>query len=267
METLSFAWALRNLVAELIMPPGVFLILIVIALFYFKERLRKVTIIFAVAMLWISSTNYFALHLKKVADHFLNFPQPLRVNKINNSLPESQAIVILGGGKRKGALELPSHYQSQDVSTATLERLRFGARLTKDTQLPILLTGGAPDRVSKNDLPEALVMKLVLENEMGVTPKWIEDQSNTTQENAQFSVRILQQEGIQTIYLVTHFWHMPRAKAIYEKAGIKVIEAPMGFYEKQEFTLLDFYPSNEGFQRARWIWHEILGQLWYRLKF
>jgi hypothetical protein len=41
----------------------------------------------------------------------------------------------------------------------------------------------------------------------------------------------------------------------------------MGFYQKEQYTPLDFYPSNEGFQRTRWIWHELLGSLWYWLKF
>ncbi len=53
-------------------------------------------------------------------------------------------------------------------------------RLAKNTQLSTLLTGCVPDRVSKNDLAEALVMKLVLENEMKLNPKFIEDQSNIT---------------------------------------------------------------------------------------
>jgi uncharacterized SAM-binding protein YcdF (DUF218 family) len=60
---------------------------------------------------------------------------------------------------------------------------------------------------------------------------------------------------------------MPRAKAVFEKQGLGVLEAPMGFYQKTAFTPLDFYPSSEGFQRTRWIWHEILGNLWYRVKF
>jgi len=60
---------------------------------------------------------------------------------------------------------------------------------------------------------------------------------------------------------------MPRAKAIFEKEGLQVVGAPMGYYQKNQFTPLDFYPSSEAFQRTRWIFHEILGQFWYRLKF
>jgi uncharacterized SAM-binding protein YcdF (DUF218 family) len=148
-----------------------------------------------------------------------------------------------------------------------MERLRAGARLAKDSNLPILLTGGAPDRADVKDLSEAMVMSMVLKQELGIEARWLEEQSNTTQENALQSAKILNQEGIKTIYLITHFWHMPRAKVQFQKQGFTVIEGPMGFYQKEQHTPLDFYPSNEGFQRTRWIWHELLGSLWYWLKF
>ena len=87
-------------------------------------------------------------------------------------------------------------------------------------------------------------MKIVLDKEYLISLKLIEDQSNTTQENALRSAEILKKDAIQSVYLVTHFWHMPRAKAVFEKQGLKVVDAPMGFYQKTAFTPLDFYPSN-----------------------
>jgi uncharacterized SAM-binding protein YcdF (DUF218 family) len=52
---------------------------------------------------------------------------------------------------------------------------------------------------------------------LGIDAKWLGEQSNTTQENALQSTQILKKEGIKTIYLVTHFWHMPRTKIQFEK--------------------------------------------------
>ncbi len=131
----------------------------------------------------------------------------------------------------------------------------------------MLLTGGAPARKDAKDLSEAKVMSMVLKEELGIDARWLEEQSNTTQENALQSAQILKKEGIKTIYLVTHFWHMPRAKVQFEKQGLKVIEAPMGFYQKEQYTPMDFCPSSEGMERSRWIWHELLGALWYSIKF
>lgn len=273
MDSWSFSWAFRNLVAELLMPPGIWILLILIAVFVLKRKqaLQRLVIVMSAFMIWVTSTNYFAIQLTQLANHLLHWPQPLELenltSKAQNQKQKPQAIVILGGGRRQGALDAPQVNQQQDVSAASMERLRFGARLAKSTQLPVLVTGGAPDKTSPKDLSEAELMARVLQSELTVSVKWVEGNSNTTQENAKLSAKILKKENIQTIYLVTHFWHMPRAKAIFEKESLNVIEAPMGFYQKDALTPSDFYPSSEGFQRTRWVFHEILGSLWYKVKF
>ncbi len=307
METWTYEWAVRNLIAQLLMPPGIWLWLILLSLFLLKKRelLQKPLIVFSVVMIWFTSTNYFANQFTQVAGYFLEWPEPLKLEEVaskdlnpklaksssttnadqlksNHSAsltntqglisrevsnePSIHAIVILGGGRQKGALDLPD-YQYQNLSPQSMERLRAGARLAKAINLPILLTGGAPDRTDARDLSEAKVMSMVLKKELGIDARWVEEQSNTTQENALQSAKILHQEGIKIIYLVTHFWHMPRAKSQFEKQGLRVIEAPMGFYRKEQYTPLDFYPSIEGFQRSRWIWHTLLGTIWYKLRF
>lgn len=283
MSTWSLGWAFRNLVAELLMPPGVWLVIVALTFLFVKNKRAKSSLIaICLLMMWVASTNYFANQITTIAGSFLNWPTPLSLNqsqrkgdyemggqmtKSSTSHKRPQAIIILGGGRRVGALDTPSQYQQQDVNVASMERLRLGARLAKSTRLPILVTGGAPDRVGENDLSEAALMSYVLQDELGIEAHWVESNSNTTRENARESAKILKKAGIQTIYLVTHFWHMPRAKAIFEKEGLQVVEAPMGYYLKSQFTPLDFYSSSEGFQRTRWIYHEILGHLWYRLKF
>ncbi len=82
------------------------------------------------------------------------------------------------------------------------------------------MTGGAPDKTSLSDLSESQLISEVLNKELNVSAKWVEGSSSTTQENAKLSAIMLQKENIQTIYLVTHLWHMPRAKAIFEKISM-----------------------------------------------
>jgi uncharacterized SAM-binding protein YcdF (DUF218 family) len=275
METWSISWAVRNLLSELLTPPGIWIVWVLLMLFLIKkhELIKKSLITVGLVMIWVTSTNYFAVHFTNIVGHWINWPPHITSTAsysndlLNGNSENPQAIVILGGGRRKGALETPPDYQQQDLSSSSIERLRYGVRLARQTKLPILVTGGTPDKASKQELSEAFMMKLVLEQELSLSPQWLEDQSNTTQENAIRSAEILKKEGIKSIYLVTHFWHMPRAKAVFEKEGLNVIEASMGFYQKTAFNPLDFYPSSEGFQRTRWIWHEILGNLWYRVKF
>jgi uncharacterized SAM-binding protein YcdF (DUF218 family) len=280
METWTYEWAVRNLIAQLLMPPGIWLLLILLTLFLLKKRelLQKALIIFSVLMIWLTSTNYLAVQLTNVFGGVITWSPPLDLKVLedrrNSKLSEGksatrqgaeQAIVILGGGRRSGAIEYPQ-YQDQNIEARAMERVRYGITLSQATHLPILITGGAPDATSSNELTEAELTQKVLNNEFQVQARWIEKQSRTTEENAAFSAKILKQEGITHIYLVTHFWHMPRAQAVFEKHDLKVTPAPMGFYQKDQFHPLDFYPSTAGIERVRFIWSEALGLIWYRIK-
>ena len=288
METWTYEWAVRNLLAQLLMPPGIWLGLMLLLLFLLKKRelLQKALIVLSVLMIWLTSTNYFAVQLTHALGSIITWPMPLDLKDLENkqianqiakqstkqndetislnSWPE-QAIVILGGGRRGGAIEYPQ-YQNQDIGVGAMERVRYGVALAQATELPILLTGGAPDATSSNELSEAELMQIILKNEFQIQARWVESQSNSTQENAALSAKLLKQEGITHIYLVTHFWHMPRAQAVFEKYGLKVTPAPMGFYQRNEFHPLDFYPSSAGIERTRFIWSEALGLIWYRIK-
>jgi uncharacterized SAM-binding protein YcdF (DUF218 family) len=49
--------------------------------------------------------------------------------------------------------------------------------------------------------------------------------STDTHENAVNAARILSSRGIGEITLVTCSWHLPRATRLFERAGLRVIEA------------------------------------------
>jgi uncharacterized SAM-binding protein YcdF (DUF218 family) len=280
METWTYEWAVRNLLAQLLMPPGIWLWLILLPLFLFKKRelLQQSLIVFSVLMIWLTSTNYLAVQLTNALGSIITWSSPLDLKVLDDrhdsKLSEDtstarkgveQAIVILGGGRRSGSVEYPQ-YQDQNIEARAMERVRYGVTLSQTTRLPILITGGAPDATSSNELTEAELTQTILSNEFHVQARWIEKQSRTTEENASFSSKMLKKEGITHIYLVTHFWHMPRAQAVFEKHGLKVTPAPMGFYQKDQFHPVDFYPSTAGIERARFIWSEALGLIWYRIK-
>jgi uncharacterized SAM-binding protein YcdF (DUF218 family) len=268
-DTWSYSWAIRNIIAELLMPPGIWILMAGIAFIVFQHRkkIQTIALFFPLIMLWIMSTTVFSQQFAKFADNYLHWPLAVQLEDVKSALhqsnQESIAIVVLGSGVRKGALD-NEQYQNQDVSKEAMERLRMGARLAKITHMPIVVTGGSPSRTRQEDLPEGQLMAKVLHDELGVKVTWVEQQSNTTQENAKYSANILREEGIRTIYLVTHFWHMPRAQVIFEKQGLKVHPIPVGFNQLEQFTPLDYMPSNQGFTLTRQIWHELLGQVWYR---
>ncbi len=92
-------------------------------------------------MLWVGSP----LDLK-VLENKNNVKQSAKQNGLTNSLKPGvvQAIVILGGGRRRIAIEYPQ-YQDQNIEPSTMERVRYGVNFSEATLLRILLTGGAPD--------------------------------------------------------------------------------------------------------------------------
>lgn len=173
----------------------------------------------------------------------------------------ARAIVILGGGSYFDAPEYGGH----TVGSLTLERLRYGARLARESGLPVLVTGGDPLGGGGS---EAGQMKAVLEKEFGITVRWAEGASRTTRENATASAALLRAEGIGAVQLVTHAWHMPRARRVFEAAGLQVHAAPTVFTRPlpEHARMLHWLPDADALRGTRIALHEWLGRAWYRLQ-
>jgi uncharacterized SAM-binding protein YcdF (DUF218 family) len=71
---------------------------------------------------------------------------------------------------------------------------------------------------------EADVLARMLE-EGGVPPSSIvrERASRDTHENALGAARILRERGLTDVVLVTCSWHVPRARRLFERAGLRVV--------------------------------------------
>ena len=168
-----------------------------------------------------------------------------------------QAIVVLGGGLAREAPE----YGGDAIGSSTLERLRYGARLHRHTGLPILVSGGRPLGTPRS---EADTMVAALAADFRLSARWAEDQSLNTAENAQRSRELLAAAGITDIYLVTHAWHMPRARRAFERAGFTVTAAPTG-YTSLTPGARAWIPSAEALRKTHIALREWLGAFWYRL--
>lgn len=247
------SWFITNLISALFLPPLNLLLLLALAIWSLKRhpKTTRFLLISVFSLLWLCSTPYFAegaLHL--LEDKTTPFSNPAKAD----------AIVILGGGSYFHAPE----YANQDtVSEASLVRLRYGAKLYRQTHLPILVTGGKP---LGNSISEAAQMKTVLEQDFQVPVRWTEGESNNSFENARNSFLLLQKSGIRKIYLLTHAWHIPRASAAFQQAGFEVIAAPTAFTTHHQANLLTFIPSAEALHNSKIFFHEIIGLVWYSLK-
>jgi len=150
---------------------------------------------------------------------------PLQLKQTQAFLP--QAIVVIGGGIEYSAFEYAG---AITVSPRTLLRVRYAAKLAKETRLPVLTSGGVMPE--NGGISEAAVMAETLQTEFAVPVAWQERESRNTLENARFSRRILEQQGIDRIILVTQAYHMPRAELEFRKAGFQVLAAPTAAMHK-----------------------------------
>jgi uncharacterized SAM-binding protein YcdF (DUF218 family) len=252
---MSLSWIATNLVSAVLLPP-LNLVLPCAAGLLLSRRWPRVALAVssgALLLLLVFSTEAGSLLLVQPLE---NLTAPLASARQS----EAQAIVVLGGGRLAAAPE----YGGQDIpSYLTLARLRYAARLQRATGLPLLVTGGKPDGALES---EATLMARVLRQDFSVPVRWLEQESDNTAQNAEFSARILQQTGLQRILLVTDALHMPRAQAIFVRQGLQVVPAPTIFFSRAPLTPADFIPSGEGLRRSHYALHEWIGLAWYRLR-
>jgi len=206
------------------------------------------------------------LSLPAVSDGLIDslqvFPalNPAAIRDVSSGPPT--AIVILSAGRRTYAPE----FGGQTADEITLERVRYGAKLARETHLPVLVSGGAP---GAEKVPLAQLMADLLQTDYGIDAKWQESQSVNTAENAIYSAAILKGAGINRAVLVTHAWHMKRAYAAFVANGISVIPAPTAFYGRPAEPSLasDFEPNMRAFRDSGYAIHEIIGGYWYAIRY
>ena len=245
-------WLIRNTVAAALMPPGCLLLLSCWGLLLLRRRPRLGRL-----LLGLSVGLLYALSTRFLADHLLHALEPPAFDPVG--VGPGEAIVVLGAGTYHKAPE----YGTDTVKRHGLVRLRYAARLHRATGKPILVTGGSPEGASR---PEAAHMAAALKEDFGVPVAWIEDRSRTTLENARHSRTLLRQAGINTVYVVTDAWHMPRAVLAFESSGFTVIPAATGYATRFRRTVLDFVPDAEALADSSKWFHEIIGIAWYRIQ-
>lgn len=246
-------WLLTNLLAAFLLPPLNFLLLGAAGLILLKRKpkLGRGLIAAMLALLWVFSLPATGGRLLALLERDAGTPP--------DRLRDAQVIVVLGGGTYPNAPE----YGGDTVSALTLERLRLAAALHRRTGLPLLVTGGSPDG---GKFPEGVLMKRALEESFGVPVRWVEAASDNTWQNAFNSRKLLASPEIKTVVLVTHSWHMPRARYVFERAGFRVLPAGTGFHADGKLIVLDFLPSATGLKNSYFFMHEAIGLLVYRLK-
>ena len=248
---MSIVWFIKNLFGALLLPPGNGLLLLGIAGVFRKKRWALGLSLFAGVLLIAQSLP--------VVSQWLITTLEQDAGPVVSEAKGAGAIVVLGSSLNFDAPE----YGGDTANERTLVRLRYGAYLARKLDLPVLVSGGKPLRASKS---EAAVMAEIMANELGVKVRWRETNSMDTADNARMSAEILSEAGIKRIVLVTHAFHMPRSRLLFEQAGLEVIPGPTGFRGLgAPPSVFDWVPSASAMQNSYYALHEWLGITWAKL--
>jgi uncharacterized SAM-binding protein YcdF (DUF218 family) len=236
---------LKKLLAALVLPPTGPLLLAVAGALMLRRRPRT-----GRALVWAGLVILLALSLSPVSDLLLRLANDSPAVRLEDART-AQAVVILGGGVRREALE----YGGDTLGRLSIERVRYGAKIARETGLPVLVSGGS---VWGDTATEASLMRAALEKEFNVPVRWAEDRSRNTHENAQLSAAILKRDGVKRVVLVIHGFDIRRARAEFVAAGLEVVPAPTQIPNFSIAGPLDFVPSVAALQGSYYALYELL---------
>ena len=251
----------KPVLTALLLPPVPLLLMVLLGarLLLPSRGLGWLVILVGISLLWLSACSGTGQWLSRM---LLQPPPALSAQRLAELRTQAQArqpiaIVVLGGGVEPYAPE----YALSNLSHASLERLRYGLWLGRETGLPVAFSGGV-GWGQKDSVAEAQVAARVASQDFGRPLRWVEDGSRDTRENAANTVALLKPAGIKHVLLVTHGWHMKRSMRAFEKfaAGEMRIEAaPMGLAADAHSSVLSWMPSSEGFSKVRSVLRELAG--------
>lgn len=225
---------------------------------------QKATSWIALGVLWLGSNPWVAIGLARSLEwRYL----PL------DEIPKVEAIVVLGGATESKLYPRPT----VEVNAAG-DRVLYAAWLYHQGKAPhLLLSGGSIDWLTANSSPAEDMAEILRILGVPDTALWLETTSRNTYENAVYSKDILEREKVDQILLVTSAMHMPRAMALFEHQGVRVIPAPADYVVTQErweslwdfnlpTLLINLIPSVGDLDLTTTVLKEYIGTVVYRLR-
>lgn len=150
-----------------------------------------------------------------------------------DSIPEPTGIIVLGGALAMGrSSAAPQDWDEQPIAFGA-----SGERATESLALArrfpnarLIFTGGSGDLMGheppEGDVAQIFYSRLGLPDHRLV----IERRSRNTFENALFTKELAQPKPAEQWILVTSASHMPRAVAVFRKAGFSIIPYPVDYH-------------------------------------
>jgi uncharacterized SAM-binding protein YcdF (DUF218 family) len=248
---------IRYFFKQLLLPPGVLLLLLLLGWWLRRRapRLAAFCFVSGFAGLWLMSLPVVVEWTARLVER----EPALAETRWAQLAEQAGAIVVLGAGREQS----DPAWGGDQPGYIALERLRYAARVARASGLPVLTSGGLHYGQPPS---EAMLGAEVLQRDMGLPTRWLEERSRTTWENAVYSAEMLRASGIERVVLVTSASHMPRSRWCFEQNGIEVIAAPVGFMGVPNGRPFNgWLPEAKAFWQNGMLLNEVVGMAVYPL--
>lgn len=241
---------LIKFIYSFILPPGLFIVLLLgISLWIWKRERKPALVLLGLTLvIYLSSTSWIGGLL--IGSLERQYPQP--------KAPKGDIIVVLGGGATSGT---PDFDGEGNLSGSAANRLLIAARLHRTTGLPILISGG---KVFSDTGIESEISKRQLQA-LGIPAKdiFVENHSLNTEQNARFTAKMLKKYNFSSPILVTSAFHLPRAVIEFAKTGLQILPYPSDYWTSRPEKLyaVKLVPSSSGLSLTGTALKEYLGIL------
>jgi uncharacterized SAM-binding protein YcdF (DUF218 family) len=230
-------YVISKLFTYLILPPGIFIILLILAAF------KKIKSLFLISglLFYFISTDYGANFLTKPLEKY-HTPKNINCN----------SIVVLSGGSNKN--------DTIKTTPDAFKRLVYGLEIASTHHLPLIFTGGGFDDYTEADGAKEDIKNLKKVFHFNIKV-YYENKAKDTVENAKFTKKLIQKNRLSNnICLVTSAYHMKRSEIIFKHFGFNVTPMATGFNvkENQHFSL---FPKEGNFHKSYQAIHEYFGIL------
>jgi len=243
---------LKKLITCAIVPPGCFIIFLVLFAVFLKKKSRFFALLLA-ALLYLFS-------IQPIADLLL---MPLEYTYKPPTLAEVKAgnvYVVLGGGVNDFA---PDINGEGTPGSEAFQRLICAYRLYRIDKKPIIFSGGNfLERRSEAEIARRILLSL------GVNDKdiFMESKSKDTFENAKYVKELSDKYDIGRIVLITSAFHMKRSMLLFDKFFKGTIPYPTGHStSKTKYDLFSYLPNAGNLDSIAIAIKEYLGIFFYKI--
>ena len=216
---------------------------------------KKITLFGVVILIFCS--------LPIISDKLINYLEKDYSLQDASAINNADAIVVLSGMIKTIKVNDKLKYEFGGA----VDRILSGIDLFKNNKasLLILTKGQLPWSLG---IPEGEYLK-EFAIKFGVPEESIlltDNVQNTDQEAK--SVKKLLNLNDAKVILITSAFHMPRAKKVFEASNIKVIPYAVDFINShQKLTFMSFIPSTDALNDTSLFVREMIGRLYYNLKY